>query len=90
MPTGKIATQGRTIAWNALTQVHAKPHVWFEVENNATFYFAGSHDGKMQNFVTPAAFYVVGAGNGSRRIRFSSLTRACRSQRRAFTPITTT
>jgi hypothetical protein len=33
--------------------------VWFEFENNATFYFAGSHDGKMQNFVTPAAFYVV-------------------------------
>jgi hypothetical protein len=33
--------------------------VWFEVENNATFYFRGTHDGKMQNFVTPAAFYVV-------------------------------
>lgn len=59
MPTGKIAIQGRSIAWNALTQVHAKPHIWFEVENNATFYFAGSHDGKMQNFVTPAAFYVA-------------------------------
>lgn len=59
MPTGKIATQGRSIAWNALTQMHASNHVWFEVENNATFYFSGSHDGKMQNFVTPAAFYVV-------------------------------
>jgi len=59
MPTGKIATQGRTIAWNALTQAHATPHLWFEIENNATYYFSGSHDGKMQNFVTPAAFYVV-------------------------------
>jgi len=59
MPTGKIATQGRSIAWNALAQAHATSHVWFELENNATFYFAGSHDGKMQNFVTPAAFYVV-------------------------------
>jgi hypothetical protein len=59
MPTGKIVTQGRTIAWNELMQMHATQHVWFEVENNATFYFAGSHDGKMQNFVTPAAFYVV-------------------------------
>jgi len=59
MPTGKIATQGRSIAWNALTQFHANPHVWLELENNATFYFSGSHDGKMQNFVTPAAFYVA-------------------------------
>jgi hypothetical protein len=59
MPAGKIATQGRTIAWNELIQMHATKHVWFEVENNATFYFAGSHDGKMQNFVTPVAFYVV-------------------------------
>ena len=59
MPTGKIAEQGRTIAWNALTQAHATPHLWFEVENNAMYYFSGSHDGKMQNFATPAAFYVV-------------------------------
>jgi hypothetical protein len=59
MPTGKIATQGRTIAWNSLMQAHATRALWFEVENNATFYFAGSHDGKMQNFVTPAAFYVL-------------------------------
>jgi hypothetical protein len=59
MPTGKIAAQGRSIAWNALTQAHAAAHVWFEVENNATFYFSGAHDGKMQNFVTPAAFYIL-------------------------------
>ena len=39
MPTGKIATQGRTITWNALTQAHANPHVWLEIENNATFLF---------------------------------------------------
>ena len=58
MPAGKIATQGRSIAWNALTQFHASNHIWFELENNATFYFAGSHDGKMQNFATPGAFYV--------------------------------
>jgi len=58
MPTGKIATQGRSIAWNALLHDHLSQHVWLELENNATFYFAGSHDGKMQNFVTPAAFYI--------------------------------
>ena len=59
MPTGKIAAQGRSIAWNALMQTHATKHLWFEVENNACFFFSGSHDGKMQNFVTPVAFYVV-------------------------------
>ena len=57
IPTGEIATQGRSIAWNALTQTHVG-HLWFEVENNATFYNRGSHDGKMQNFITPAVFYV--------------------------------
>ena len=59
MPTGKIAAQGRAIMWNTEAQAHATKHVWFEVENNATFYFAGSHDGKMQNFILPGAFYVV-------------------------------
>jgi hypothetical protein len=59
MPTGKIATQGRSIAWSSLVQEHAAGHVWLELENNATFYFASSHDGKMQNFATPAAFYVA-------------------------------
>lgn len=59
LPTGKIAAQGRTIAWNEVVQFHAKPHVWLEAENNATFLLAGSHDGKMQNFITPGAFYVL-------------------------------
>jgi hypothetical protein len=59
MPTGKMAEQGRSIAWNALMQAHATTHAWLELENNATFYFQGSHDGRMQNFVTPGAFYVV-------------------------------
>ena len=58
LPTGKIAQQGRTMAWNALAQEHITGAFWLEVENNASFYFAGSHDGRMQNFVTPAAFYV--------------------------------
>ena len=59
LPTGKIATQGRTIAWNALVQAHTTTHLWLEVENNACFYFTGEHDGKMQNFVTPAAYYIA-------------------------------
>ncbi len=58
LPTGSIATQGRSIAWNALAQDHVSRTVWLELENNATFYHGGSHDGLMQNFVTPGAFYV--------------------------------
>jgi hypothetical protein len=59
LPTGKVDAQGRSVAWNELAQFHATKHMWFEVENNSTFYFAGEHDGKMQNFVTPGAYYVV-------------------------------
>lgn len=63
LPTGKIATQGRTIAWNTISQAHLKPHVWFEIGDNATYLVGGSHDGKMQNFVTPAAFYIIRGKN---------------------------
>lgn len=59
MPTGKIAAQGRAIGWNNVLQMHATKALWLEAENNSSFYFSGSHDGKVQNFVTPAAFYVV-------------------------------
>ena len=55
-----------------MAQAHASPHVWFTVENNSTFYFAGSHEGKMQNFVLPAAFPVVRPKHGRPRIRSSS------------------
>jgi len=59
MPTGKIATQGRSIVWNSLVQHHLTSHLTLEAENNATYYFAGPHDGMMQNFVTPAAYYLL-------------------------------
>lgn len=62
MPTGKIATQGRTIAWNALVHDHISKHVFLEFENNATFYREGPHDGKMQNFVLPGVFYIYRRG----------------------------
>lgn len=59
MPTGKIYLQGRSIVWNEVVQMHASRSVWFELENNATFWIEGQKDGKMQNFLTPAAFYVI-------------------------------
>jgi hypothetical protein len=58
MPTGKISAQGRSITWNSLVQDHLTKSAWLELENNATFFRGGSHNGEMQNFVTPGAFYV--------------------------------
>lgn len=58
LPTGKIAAQGRSIAWNSLVQDHVSDSIWMELENNATFFRGGDHDGKMQNFMTPGAFYI--------------------------------
>lgn len=59
MPTGKIAVQGRSIASNTEFQFHASKAFWFELENNAAFYRGGEHNGKMQNFLLPGAFYVI-------------------------------
>lgn len=59
VPTGKIAVQGRAIEWNGTAQVHPNARTWFDVEDNATFNLGGAVDGKTQNFITPAAFYLV-------------------------------
>lgn len=59
LPTGKIAAQGRAVEWNTTAQVHSSTHTWFDVENNAAYFKGGPVDGKTQNFVTPAAFYMV-------------------------------
>jgi hypothetical protein len=59
LPTAKIAAQGRAVDWNFTAQLHASEHVWFDIENNASFFHAGPFDGKVQNFITPAAFYMV-------------------------------
>lgn len=59
LPTSKVDLQGRAIEWNATLQWHANPHVYVDVENNTTFNMGGPLNGKTQNFVTPAAYYVV-------------------------------
>lgn len=59
LPAGRIAEQGRAIEWNMTAQAHANAHLWFDVENNTTFFRGGPFDGKTQNFVTPAAFYMI-------------------------------
>jgi hypothetical protein len=59
LPTGKIAQQGRSIEWNSTAQMHVTKYSWVDLENNATFFHAGPFDGKMQNLITPAAFYMI-------------------------------
>lgn len=59
LPAGKIDLQGRAIEWNLAAQVHPSSRTWFDIENNATFNFAGPYDAKTQNFITPAAFFIV-------------------------------
>jgi hypothetical protein len=59
LPTGKIAAQGRGVEWNTTAQVLAGTNLWLDVENNALFNRGGPNDGKTQNFLTPAAFYVL-------------------------------
>jgi hypothetical protein len=59
LPTGKIAERGRVIEWHTTAQMHLSKYSWVDVENNATFFKAGPFDGKSQNMITPAAFYMI-------------------------------
>jgi hypothetical protein len=59
LPTGRIWKQGRQIGWNTTGQVLAGRNLWLDVEDNATFNYGGPFDGKTENFLTPAFFYVL-------------------------------
>jgi hypothetical protein len=59
LPTGKIAAQGRGVDWNTTAQVLAGKNLYLDLEDNALFNQGGPFDGKTQNFLTPAAFYVL-------------------------------
>jgi hypothetical protein len=53
LPTGDTDKLGRTVAWNTAAQYHLGKWLWPEVESNATWFYGGKNDGKMQNFLTP-------------------------------------
>ena len=59
LPTERIGVQGRSVQWNALIHDHETAHWWLELENNSTIFLRGPHDGKIQNFITPATYYVI-------------------------------
>jgi hypothetical protein len=53
-----LATIGRPVAVNSAFEMHMKPKLWAQMESNSTYYNGGSHDGKVQTFVTPGLFLV--------------------------------
>jgi Putative MetA-pathway of phenol degradation len=53
LPTGDTTKLGRSVAWNTTAQYRIHRFLWPEIEDNATFFYGGKNDGKMQNFVTP-------------------------------------
>jgi hypothetical protein len=53
-----LATIGRPVAVNTAFEMHVTPKLWGQFETNTTIYEGGSHDGKIQTFVTPGVFLV--------------------------------
>ncbi|HEX4283631.1 MAG TPA: transporter [Terracidiphilus sp.] len=53
LPTGDTVKLGRTVAWNTTAEYKIHKYFWPQIENNASFFFGGKNDGKMQNFLTP-------------------------------------
>lgn len=53
LPTGNIATIGRTIVWNNALQYRLLREVWPEAEFNFTHYYQGSNDGHSSLYITP-------------------------------------
>ena len=59
LPTAKIWEQGRAISWNTSGQARLNTHVQLDLENSTAFNRGGPFDGTTQNFLTPAAFYLI-------------------------------
>lgn len=59
LPTSRVSEQGRAIEWNSTGQMHLTRNSWIDLEDNAMFFKAGPFDGKSQNMLTPAAFYMI-------------------------------
>jgi len=53
LPTGYTTKLGRPVMWNSVVQYKVLKIFWPEVENNATYFHGGPHDGKTQGFITP-------------------------------------
>lgn len=57
LPTADVTKLGRSIAWNTTAQYRIHRYFCLEIEDNATWYYGGKNDGKMQNFFTPGMVF---------------------------------
>lgn len=57
LPVADTLKLGRVVGWNTVAQYHLGKFFWPEIEDNASFYHAGSNDGRIQNFVTPGLIF---------------------------------
>jgi hypothetical protein len=53
LPVADALKLGRVVLWNTVAQYHVGRFFWPEVEDNASFFSGGVHDGRVQNFITP-------------------------------------
>jgi hypothetical protein len=53
LPTGNVATIGRSILWNNTLQYRVFKKFWPETEFNFTHYYEGSHSGHQSLYITP-------------------------------------
>jgi hypothetical protein len=52
LPTRDTTKLGRSIGWNTTAQYRIHRYFCPEIEDNATWFYGGKNDGKMQNFLT--------------------------------------
>lgn len=57
LPTGNVATIGRSILWNNTLQYHLFKKLWPETEFNFTHYYEGSHSGHQSLYITPGMVF---------------------------------
>ena len=53
LPVADTLKLGRVVLWNTVAQYHVGKYLWREVEDNVSFFSAGPHDGRVQNFIIP-------------------------------------
>ncbi len=57
LPTGNVATIGRSILWSNTLQYRLFKKFWPETEFNFTHYYEGSHNGHQSLYITPGMVF---------------------------------
>ena len=69
LPLSGTDTLGRTVVFNTAMNYRIRGIVWPMLEQNSTFWFGGSNDGKRQTFLTPGL--ILGSFPVSERLRIA-------------------